>query len=762
MGKEMEDLSATTPLLRGGGATTAAAPPPNGAAHRRRRTSFLSQDAEYWYAGESHVQWLEPTSMDLESSKSHEPKHELLGEWTSTAISGNDITSSCFYAISLCAAEAGIYTPVSLFLVVLLLYCFRSVYGEVGTALPLNGGCYTLLLNVSVRGVAAFAAGLTLLSYVATAVVSADSAVNYILSVPQIAARLDPEESARWVEIGTISVLGFFALLSLLGVTESAIVAFLIFAIHMTTIFTLMIASLIYFLRDPSQLIANWESRGFNPTVVSTNPILAVLYGFSGALLGVTGFETSANFIEQQKKGVFPKTLRNMWVCVLLINPLMGFLALCLLPINQVANAMNTSLLASMGKQAAGNWLETLISIDAGLVLAGAVLTSYVGVLGLIRRLALDRCMPMFFIAENKWRRTNHWTILTFFGICTSLYELLTNTGPADQRANNFQNLSKVYTVAFLCVMSLFALGNMILKYKRSRLPRTIRAKWPVAIVSMIGVVTGLFLALNVQTLEYFFLYYGITLFVIGVMFLRIRIIKFIIYAVHGMLSDRFGDTPFYHRILERLRRTSDEINKQAFVFFSSTGDLAHLNKAVLYVRENEQTQILKIVHVYEDESKIPSDIEENVKILDRCFPKMRIDFVGVKGSFSPEIVDYVSYTLAVPKNLMFIACPGRGFPHDVATLGGVRVITTFTVKKGLRIANNRDEEDDHHQQQTGENGGEDGVRSYLSQREQGDESPLYRVRERLLRADDSDPDDDDDDTDDDNYDPEISARRIQ
>jgi hypothetical protein len=106
----------------------------------------------------------------------------------------------------------------------------------------------------------------------------------------------------------------------------------------------------------------------------------------------------------------------------------------------------------------------------------------------------------------------------------------------------------------------------------------------------------------------------------------------------------------------------------------------------VLYVRDNEQTQILKIVHVYEDETKIPRDIEENVKILDECYPKMRIDFVGVKGAFTPEIINYVSKTLAVPKNLMFIACPGRGFPHNIATLGGVRVITTFTAKKGVQI----------------------------------------------------------------------------
>jgi len=277
--------------------------------------------------------------------------------------------------------------------------------------------------------------------------------------------------------------------------------------------------------------------------------------------------------------------------------------------------------------------------------------------------------------------------------------------------------------------MSLFALGNMILKYKRSRLPRAIRAKWPVAIISFFGVVMGLFLtiALDVATLQYFFLYYGITLLVIGIMFLRIRIIKFIIYAVHGVLSPRFGDTPFYHRILEKLRRAADNINKQAFVFFSSTGDLAHLNKAILYVRDNEQTQILKIVHVYEDESKIPVNIEENVKILDKCYPKMRIDFVGVKGSFTPEIIDYVSKTLAVPKNLMFIACPGKGFPHNIATLGGVRVITTFTVKKGLSIPNSSMNDNEY------------------SEVDEDDQSS-DRVRERLLRANDSDPDDDDDD----------------
>lgn len=42
----------------------------------------------------------------------------------------------------------------------------------------------------------------------------------------------------------------------------------------------------------------NWEA----PPIVSVP--LDIFYGYCAALLGVTGFETSANYIEEQKEGV--------------------------------------------------------------------------------------------------------------------------------------------------------------------------------------------------------------------------------------------------------------------------------------------------------------------------------------------------------------------------------------------------------------------------------------------------------------------------
>ena len=125
------------------------------------------------------------------------PTHtHKLGQILATAIAGNDITSSCFYTIGFCTVSAGIYAPISLLLVATVLFLFRSIYSEVGTALPLNGGAYNCLLNATSKFVASFAACLTILSYVATAVVSACSAMYY-------ANQLWSELPIKWATIGT-------------------------------------------------------------------------------------------------------------------------------------------------------------------------------------------------------------------------------------------------------------------------------------------------------------------------------------------------------------------------------------------------------------------------------------------------------------------------------------------------------------------------------------------------------------------------------
>lgn len=81
---------------------------------------------------------------------------------------------------------AGQYAWIAL-LIVSGLLLFRKIYGEVVGALPLNGGAYNVLLNTTSKSNASVAACLTILSYMATAVISASEAMHYLHhSIPQI------------------------------------------------------------------------------------------------------------------------------------------------------------------------------------------------------------------------------------------------------------------------------------------------------------------------------------------------------------------------------------------------------------------------------------------------------------------------------------------------------------------------------------------------------------------------------------------------
>lgn len=106
-----------------------------------------------------------------------------LGEFASTAIAGNDILSSCLYVSGIAILFAGVYAPFVFILIALVLWLYKHVYTEVVEALPLNGGAYNCLLNASSKPLAALAGVMTALSYVATCVISAKTASEYIHTV---------------------------------------------------------------------------------------------------------------------------------------------------------------------------------------------------------------------------------------------------------------------------------------------------------------------------------------------------------------------------------------------------------------------------------------------------------------------------------------------------------------------------------------------------------------------------------------------------
>ncbi|RLB53929.1 MAG: APC family permease [Deltaproteobacteria bacterium] len=576
--------------------------------------------------------------------------HPRLGQWYATAICGNDITSSCLYVAAIATRFAGRLAPFCLLLVAGLLYLFRKIYSEVVGALPLNGGAYNALLNSTTKFKASLAACMTILSYMATAVISAKTAVAYVdslVSVPVLPV--------------TVAVLAVFMVLSIIGITESARAAMVIFVIHLSSLVLLCVLGGIYWMQHPDIFAANWQA----PLPGGRGVALALFFGFSAGLLGISGFESSANFVEEQAPGVFPKTLRNMWVAVTIFNPLIALLALGMLPLPAITDEANQDfLLAIMGHTSGGMWLQTVVAVDAALVLCGAVLTSFVGVGGLVRRMTLDRCLPQFLLKENR-RGTTHRIFILFFLLCTSIVLL---TG------GDLLSLAGVYTISFLGVMALFVVGNILLKVRRAKLPRPVRAGWPSVLLALVLTLTGLVgnVLIDRRNLNFFLTYFVPTVLVVGLMFLRLHILKLALVMLRG-LAERVGR--FHERMSRRIMAKMDEINSQGIIFFTRGDSLAMLNAAMLYVRQNETTKRVRVVHVYKKREDVPKRLERDLKFLDEVYPEIKIELVLVKGEFNPATIERISRQYGVPQNYMFIGAPGDKFPHNIEDLGGVRII---------------------------------------------------------------------------------------
>ncbi len=609
--------------------------------------------------------------MSARSQTSTHSAPKRLGQLASTAICGNDITSSCLYVSALAIGYAGRWAPVCLLIVAGTLFLFRSIYAEVVGALPLNGGAYNALLNTTSKFRASIAACLTILSYMATAVISSNEAMHYLHSL--------------WGDLpiipATIGLLAIFMLLAIVGIGESASVAVGLFIFHLTSMALLLVLGVISIFTIGTETL--WSNLA---TPAPGGIWVALFFGFSAAMLGISGFESSANFVEEQEKGVFPKTLRNMWIAVTILNPGMAMLALALIPATEVREVYQNDLLSHMGNVAGGTWLARLISIDAILVLSGATLTSYVGVTGLVRRMTLDRCLPQFLLKENR-RRTPHRIIISFFLLSVSV--LLITRG-------DLKSLAAVYTLSFLAVMALFAIGNLLLKVKRAKLPRPIRASYLTVLMALIAVGTAIWgnVKLNSNYLLIFLEYLIPALLIVTIMLTRVQILKLVVFFVdeirrkigrERMEAKQHHDSAavaklsrFSHRIwrIENwLNQLKDKICNQQIVYFTRGDNIENLNRVMLYIQTNEHSNHAKFVHVAAGLSDAPPQLAEHLRFLDEAYPDIEIEFEVIVGKFSRALIESLSEKWDIPTNLMFIGSPRESTAVDMATLGEVRLI---------------------------------------------------------------------------------------
>lgn len=584
-------------------------------------------------------------------SKNSQQVHEKLDQFSATAIAGNDILSSCLYVCGIATLFAGVYAPLVFLVIGMVLFFYKFVYSEVVEALPLNGGAYNCLLNATSKPRAAVAGVMTMLSYVATSVISAKTAAEYLHTV--------------WhglpVMPVTAGIIVVFALLVILGVKDSARVAKVIFSLHIFTLTLLVSMGLLKIVNgDITQLLANvnatellWENK---------DKWQMLFFAFSASLLGVSGYESSANFVEEQEKGVFRKTLRNMLLGVAIFNPLIALVLLNTLNLDAIFVAKDF-VLADVGISVGGMALKYLIVVDAFLVLSGAVLASFVGASGLLYRMTLDQCFPSKILLpklKNRNQNANR-IIIAFALLCLSI---LFVTG------GSLLSLAGVYTISFLGVMSLFALGNIILRSSRDDLKRPYKAPIFFSVLAFIFTATGIIgnVMIDPKNLQYFLLYFVPSISIVMFMIYRDYILEFLLKI--------FKKLPFLYNIFEPV---FDEIIKHKIILFAHHP--AKLFKSLEYIRKNETSRNITIVFCSRntrDSKLFTAQFISYIKTFKTAniFPMFKIEFIlEDKLEFEPETVRTYSKRYRIGRNNIFIGSIHEQHDFTFEDLGGVRII---------------------------------------------------------------------------------------
>ncbi|KAG6337018.1 hypothetical protein ID866_2078 [Astraeus odoratus] len=608
---------------------------------------------------------------------------QVLGQVAASALAANDILGGMFYTLPSVFAVAGVYSPIAIFIATWSLFLWRPIMEELDSALPISGAPYTYLssrLNVSTKSIALVGASLFLLDSAATAVASASTAIAYL------AGEVRPPFPTY---VGTLLVFVLFAAIGLAGLRESARVASGVLTFHITTVMVLFVASFVTWgSHGSSQLWANWVAG--RATQASPVGILRQIFdGVCVGMLGLTGFECAPAYTAKMRPGSYPTVLRNLHLSPMILCSTMALLVLASLPIQDAARGNVLSILAEkvpapslfvkkgrtdILEQVAGRWLRIWVALDA--VIKSLKERADIGIISaceLLCELSRDRVLPHAFRAQFPLTGAPYLAILSFVTFSAAIYA---STGA------NLAIISAMFSVVWLAVMALFPVSLVLLRFSRPRLPRASQCSLAVIVGSILvaAIVFAGNVAMNPSIAGWFSLYFLVLCLGFSIASNKVAILRWIYWAYDQVpllhecrLTRGWGDGLI--AIVRRLKR-------QPICLLVKTDEINHLFNMILYVRQNEETSHLSIIHFHK--GSVPSELEANAKILDEAFPEITIDLVLVEGSFTPQNVAALAHRLNTSTSLMFMSCPGPNLPHPVAEFVPIMGATALVLYQRL------------------------------------------------------------------------------
>lgn len=372
-------------------------------------------------------------------------------------IVGADIGTSIFYGTGILFPIVGYLAPVFVLTTCIMMWVFKRTYEE-GLALsPYNGGAYSMILRSVGRRAAVFAGALTFVSYLATAAVSSLSGGFYLTSL------VEGGMSGTVVVFLSFIPLVLFGLLNTRGIKEPAKLVTVIAGFHFFLLIIMVIWGFGYLAFNFHEIDFS-KLNNLTPSGELTLPMLA--YGFAAAFLGITGFESAAQIVEELEQPTL-KTVQMLYKTVVILvsvtAPFISFLCLILMTPAEVDGNLNY-LLSGLADKLGGRFLLTVVVVDATLTLFAATNTAFVGFIGLATTMAKQGNLPSFLL----YRLAHRYPSVQGYPLI-ALPFMLVGMGMSAMVAGELEIAAKVYEISFLGVMVSFCIGVVLMRNRDMR-----------------------------------------------------------------------------------------------------------------------------------------------------------------------------------------------------------------------------------------------------------------------------------------------------
>jgi amino acid transporter len=371
--------------------------------------------------------------------------------WLAAGLVGADIGTSVFYSTGILYPLVGGAAPFFITFVCLAMWLFKLTYQEGCAVSPLNGGAYTMVLQTIGRRTALIVGSMTILSYLATAVVSALSGAKYLSTLPVFGDTV----WSNWqiALVAAVPIVGF-AILNVFGLRESTKLTFAIAAFHFVTLIGMDVYGLFLAFTQG----AHWErlTEGFGALAPH-----ALVMAFAAAFLGITGFESAAQIIEEIAEPRWLSIRRIYTTIVILVSftgPISSLLCIVLLSDADIVKYKD-AFLSGVAVLEGGTPMLYLLVTNACLTLFAAVNTAFAGATGLITTMGKQGNLPALVLQRwSEWRPALQGyplSVLPFMALCVVM--LIAFPGSVDR-------LGEVYGIAFLGVMIFYCAGVLLLR----------------------------------------------------------------------------------------------------------------------------------------------------------------------------------------------------------------------------------------------------------------------------------------------------------